>query len=162
VVTGSYLEIISLDYAVWEEGVTNYVYPFIFTADSDWDVDVCTEVPEGYDIVGAYDADGVLVATTECVQTLVANESKAVAFEVVDLQSPPPHVKAKFKIKHKGKVHKFGLDTPGHRKGKDHPGKGKGRDNNPNAALLPEVDVVGLALVAAVGAAGRVSRRNRF
>ena len=127
VLTGSYLEIISPDYAMWEEGVTDYVYPYIFTGDSDWEVDVCAEVPEGYEIVGVYDADGNLVSTTDCVQTVVANDTKVVAFDVNDLQSPPPHVKAKFKIKHKGKHHKFDLDTPGHREGRDKPGKGKGR-----------------------------------
>jgi hypothetical protein len=127
VLNGSYLGIISPEYAMWEEGVTDYVYPFIFTGDSDWEVDVCAEVPEGYAIVGVYDADGNLVSTTDCVQTIVANDTKVVAFEVNDLQSPPPHVKAKFKIKHKGKHHKFDLETPGHRKGKDKPGKGKGR-----------------------------------
>ena len=118
VVIGSYLEIISLDYSIWEEGVTTYVYPFIFKGDSDWTVDVCTEVPEAYSIVGVYDENSNLVSTTECVQTIVA-ETKVIAFEVVDLQSPPPHMKAKFKIKHKGKRHNFDLDTPGHRKGKD-------------------------------------------
>jgi hypothetical protein len=58
-------------------------------------------------------------------QAIVANEPKVVAFEVVDLQSPPPHLKAKFKILHKGKVRKFNMDTPGHRRGKDRPGRGK-------------------------------------
>jgi hypothetical protein len=122
VLTGSYLEIVSPDYAVWEEGISSYIYPYIFGADSDWEVDLCGEVPGGYQIVGVYDAGDNLVADTNCVQ-IMANEDKVVAFDVVDLQSPPPHLKAKFKIKHKGKLRQLDLDTPGHRKGKDKPGK---------------------------------------
>jgi hypothetical protein len=161
VLTGSYLEIISPDYAMWEEGVTDYVYPYIFIGDSDWQVDVCAEVPEGYAIVGVYDANGDLVSTTDCVQTVVANDMKVVAFEVNDLQSPPPHVKAKFKIKHKGKHHKLDLETPGHRKGKDKPGKGQGKGNSPGAHLFPASGVVAAILVTGVGAVGQTRRRHR-
>jgi hypothetical protein len=121
VLSGSYLEIISPDYATWEEAVDSYVYPYIFTSDSDWDVDVCAEVPQGYNIQGVYDAEGELITTAECVQTLVANETKVVAFEVVDLESPPPQVTADFTIRHKGQVHAFELVTPGHRQGRDEP-----------------------------------------
>ncbi|MBP7937353.1 MAG: thrombospondin type 3 repeat-containing protein [Phycisphaerae bacterium] len=121
VVLGSYLEIIQPEYAVWDEGVNSYVYPFIFTSDSTWDIDVCAEVPAGYTIVGVYNENGQLVSSTDCVQTVVANQTRVVAFEVLDLQSPPPHLKASFKIKHNGKLHKLGLQTPGHRKGKDNP-----------------------------------------
>ena len=51
---------------------------------------------------------------------------------MVDLESPKPHLIAKFRIKHKGKVPKVDLGTPGHRKakdkpGKDRPGRAKGR-----------------------------------
>jgi len=155
VLTGSYLEIISPDYATWEDGVLEYVYPFIFTSDSDWDVDVCTEVPNGYDIVGVYDVDGNLVTTDDCVQSVVANETKVFAFEVADLESPKPHFKAKFKIKHHGKKHDFDLDTPGHRKGKDKPGK----DKEPKGqASLPALSLVGVMTVTGVG----LSRRRRI
>ena len=64
-------------------------------------------------------SDGNFVSSANCVNTGVANETVVVAFEVEDVGSPPPHVKTKFKIKHKGKQHKFDLDSPGHRKGKD-------------------------------------------
>jgi hypothetical protein len=161
VLAGSYLEIISPDYAVWEEGVTDYVYPFIFTSDSDWDVDLCAEVPQGYDIVGVYDADGNLISTDECVQTLIANETMVVAYEVVDLQSPKPHMKTKLKIKHKGRVHKFDLETPGHRKGKDKPDKGQGGGNNHPADVLPAAGVMGPVLLAGVWAAGQTRHRRR-
>ena len=127
VITGSYLEILQPDCAVWDEGVSSYIYPFIFTADSTWEVDVCTQVPQGYTIVGVYDSNGTLLSQTNCAQTLVADESKVIAFDVVDLESPPPHVKTRFKIKHKGKLHQFDLDVPGRRNGKDKkPGQGRG------------------------------------
>ena len=85
VVTGSYLEIIYPEYAVWEEGVTSYIYPFIFSSDSTWDVDVCSEVPAGYKVVGVYDESGNLVADTRCARTIVAGVMNVLAFEVVDL-----------------------------------------------------------------------------
>jgi hypothetical protein len=163
VVKGSYLEIIYPEYAVWEEGVTSYVYPFIFTSDSDWTVDVSVEVPPGYEIAGVYDAEGNLIATSNTVHTGVADEKKVIAFEVADLQSPPPHAKAKFKVRGpKGKVHQFDLDVPGHRKGKDDkPGKGRG-GSQANAGLLPGAGVVGLAVLAGVGTVGWLRRkRNR-
>ena len=80
---------------------------------------MCTQVPQGNTIVGVYDDTGTLVSDTNCAQTIVADETKVIAFDVVDLESPPPHVRTKFKIKHKGKLHQFDLDVPGHRKGKD-------------------------------------------
>ena len=53
--------------------VCSYVYPFILTsdADSDWALDVCAAVPQGYQIVGAYDVNGILVTTNQCLQTIV-------------------------------------------------------------------------------------------
>ena len=120
VVVGSYLEIIFPEFAIWEEGVTSYLYPFILTSDTEWIVDVCAEVPAGYGIIGVYDEFGTLVETAECIQTVVANTKLVVAFEVVDLASPPPVVTAKFKLRGpKGQLHNFNLRTRGHRKGKD-------------------------------------------
>ncbi|HTH74594.1 MAG TPA: S8 family serine peptidase [Trinickia sp.] len=119
VYTGSYLEIIYPTYTVWDEGQTKYLYPFIMSSDSEWTLDVCAAVPQGYQIVGVYDADGSLVASADCIQAGVAGETKIVAFEVLDLQSPPPRLTAKLKIKHKGKTVNDQLDIPGKRKGKD-------------------------------------------
>jgi len=119
VYTGSYLEIVYPTFTLWDEGQTKYVYPFVMKSDSDWSLDVCAAVPQGYQIVGVYDIDGALMASAACVQAMVAGETKVVAFEVVDLQSPPPHLKAKLKIKHKGKTYNDELDIPGKRKGKD-------------------------------------------
>jgi hypothetical protein len=61
-----------------------------------------------------------------------------VAYGVADLQSPKPHMKTKFKIRHKDKVHKFDLETPGHRKGKDKPVKGPGQRQQPHRRLSPD------------------------
>jgi hypothetical protein len=116
---GSYLEILYPGYTVWEEGVTDYVYPFILTGDTDWNVDVCTAVPQGYQIVGVYDIDGNMITTNNCVQAGVAGETKVIAFEVLDLQSPPPHLSAKLKIRHKGKDRLDQFEIDGYRKGKD-------------------------------------------
>jgi hypothetical protein len=119
VYTGSYLEIIYPTFTMWDEGQTKYLYPFIMSSDSEWSLDVCAAVPQGYQIVGVFDADGSLVASADCVQAGVAGETKIVAFEVVDLQSPPPHLTTKLKIKHKGKTVNDQLDIPGKRKGRD-------------------------------------------
>ncbi len=51
-VTGSYLEVVYAEYAIWEEDVTSYIYPYIFISDSTWTVDLCAEVLAGYEIVG--------------------------------------------------------------------------------------------------------------
>lgn len=96
VMTGSILEMIAPDSAVWTG--SNSVYPFIFTSDSDWTVDVCAQVPAGYQIVGVYDESGALIATTNCVQTFVANQTKIVAFEVVETGSPEPSLDAEVTV----------------------------------------------------------------
>ena len=80
---------------------------------------MCAAVPVGYQIVGVYDADGNLTASTQCAQAGVAGDTTIVAFSVVDLQSPPPHLTAKLTIHHKGKTVNHQVDVPGHRKGKD-------------------------------------------
>jgi len=75
----------------------------------------------------AADAEGDLIATTECVQTIVADETKVAAFYVVDLPSPEPHLTATFEVNHEGKVSNFELETQRHRKAKAKAkGKGKG------------------------------------
>ena len=99
--------------------MTDYLYPFILTGDTDWTVDVCAAVPQGYQIVGVYDIDGHLIAASNCVQTGVAGETKIIVFAVVDLQSPLPHLSAKLKITHKGKTRNDQFEISGHRKGKD-------------------------------------------
>jgi hypothetical protein len=90
--TGSILEVILPDSAIWEGA--QFIYPFIFTSDSEWTVDVCANVPAGYRVVGAYNDNGELVPSTTCVQSVVANQTKVIAFEVVDLESPEPSLEA--------------------------------------------------------------------
>jgi hypothetical protein len=97
-VTGSLLEVITPESAIWEG--TQSVYPFIFISDSDWTVDVCANVPEGYDIVGVYDENGELIPSADCIQTFVTNESKTVAFEVQEIGSPEPRLDATLDIEH--------------------------------------------------------------
>ena len=92
VVTGSMLEIIAPESAIWEG--TSSVYPFVFISDSAWTADVCAAVPSGYKIVGAYDASGNLIQGMECLQTFVNGETKVVAFEVLEMGSPEPSLSA--------------------------------------------------------------------
>ena len=113
VVTGSYLEIVHPEDTVWESSTSGYVYPFIFTSDSTWSVDVCAQVPVGYAIVGVYDAAGNLVSTTDCVQTLVAGETKVAAFDVVEVGSPKPTLDAILTVRHEGKVTEVEIEVPG-------------------------------------------------
>jgi hypothetical protein len=114
VVTGSYLEIVYPDFAVWEDVAAGYVYPFIFTSDSDWTVDVCAQVPEGYDIVGVYDENGDLVSDSQCRQAFVSGETKVVAFEVMETGSPEPGLSASLTLggPH-GNVQALKVEVPG-------------------------------------------------
>ena len=82
-------------------------------------MDVCASVSVGDQSVGVYDAAGNLTASSQCFQAGVAGDTTIVAFSVVDLQSPPPHLTAKLTIQHKGKTVNSQVDVPGHRKGKD-------------------------------------------
>jgi hypothetical protein len=116
VVTGSYLEVIYPDYAIWEYQAAGYVYPFIFTSDSDWAVDICAQVPGGYEIVGVYDENGNMVSDSQCQQTFVSGETKVVAFDVVETGSPEPALSATltFGGPH-GNVEALEVEVSGHR-----------------------------------------------
>ena len=112
VVTGSILEIIYPDIALWEPGVNNYVYPYIFTSDSDWVADLCMYLPEGYEVAGIYDEASNLVTTDSCTQTFVSGETKIAAFEVIDVGSPKKfNVDVLLDTEHKGKTNKLTLST---------------------------------------------------
>jgi hypothetical protein len=97
VVTGSILEMIVPESAIWDG--TQTIYPFIFTSDSSWTVDVCAQVPAGYRVVGVYDEKANLIPTSGCVQTLVANQEKVVAFEVIETGSPEPSLAATLTVR---------------------------------------------------------------
>jgi len=113
VVTGSILEVVYPDVAMWDTTVNDYIYPYIFTSDSEWTVNICMYLPEGYEIVGVYDEFGNLINTTNCVQTFVTGETKVVAFEVLDVGSPKRFsVDVELDAKAKGKpVKKIKLST---------------------------------------------------
>lgn len=112
VVTGSMLEIISPDAAVWSG--LDEVYPFIFMSDSEWTVDVCLQMPTGYSIVGTLDENGNLVSGSTCAQAFVTGQTKIVAFQVQQGGSPEPDAKATLKVKNKkGNAKVVTLDIPG-------------------------------------------------
>ena len=100
-VKGSELWIYEPDYVVWN-GTEEY-YPFVFeTPDQTWTVNVCLAAPAGYQPV-----DGVT-----CVQTLIAGESKAILFKLVEVGSVPGKTKVNMdlttpkgkKLKHSSEV----------------------------------------------------------
>lgn len=102
-ITGSLLEITYPEQVEWDG--TDFLYPFIFTSDSDWDVDVCASVPQGYRIRG-----------NPCEQLFVANETKVIFFDVEDIGSPEPRLQVRLKVRHQGKIKDLDLDIPGVRK----------------------------------------------
>jgi len=107
VIKGSELQVFQPDDVVWTNGTQ--IYPFLFISDSDWTIDVCLEVPAGYQIV----SPGV------CGQTLVANQAKVFEFTVKDIGSPKEFkAHAKFTFTHNSKKQKFESDVPSHNKGK--------------------------------------------
>ena len=152
VVSGSYLEVISPDFAVWEDVAAGYVYTFIFISDSDWDVDLCTRVPRGYSIVGTYDENGDLMSDSRCTQTFVSGETKVIAYEVVDVGSPEPRLYARLTVTHRGRVTPLTLDVPGIRIAEEHAPRG------PLAFGVAGVTLVPLAM--GLGYLG-VTRRKR-
>ncbi|MFC1600449.1 hypothetical protein ACFL3T_05490, partial [Patescibacteria group bacterium] len=116
VLHGSQLDVIYPIDAQWDEGSLSYVYPFIFTSDDNWEVDLCARVPQGYEVAGTYDENGNLVTSESCYQTFVAGETKVVAFDVVQTGSPPEwamNVKLKAKGPN-GKAQNLNLDVPSH------------------------------------------------
>ena len=80
------------------------VYPFIFTSDADWTVDVCMQIPAGYRIEGVLDENGNVVTTANCAQTFVSGEAKVVIFSVVEVGSPEPNFGFTLTTKHNGKT----------------------------------------------------------
>ncbi|MBI2551132.1 thrombospondin type 3 repeat-containing protein [Candidatus Uhrbacteria bacterium] len=85
---GSYLNITFADVLLWDNTESQNFYPFIFSSDSNWSVNVCAQVPEGYKLLGVINEAGEMVATDSCVQEVVANEEKVALFQVADIGSP--------------------------------------------------------------------------
>ena len=72
VIQGSELYVYRPDFVEWTNG--DQIYPFTFISDSDWDLNVCLQVPAGYTIV----------APGTCDQTLISNEARIVEFTVAE------------------------------------------------------------------------------
>lgn len=100
VLWGSELTIDHPDYTVWSG--TEELYPFTFTTNDTWDINVCLDAPAGYTIAGVMDIDGNMIEDSNCLQTLVAGESKAVLFKAIETSSPEPDFTATFKATHNG------------------------------------------------------------
>ena len=115
IVTGSYLEVVHPDFAIWEDVAAGYVYPFIFSSDSDWNVDICAYVPAGYAIVGVYDENGDLLTDSSCTQTFVSGETKVAAFDVIEVGSPEPVLGVLLTVEHEGKVTEVDVEIRGER-----------------------------------------------
>ncbi|MEM4590213.1 MAG: hypothetical protein QXK21_03040, partial [Candidatus Micrarchaeia archaeon] len=103
VVLGSELDVIIPDYTIWDG--KEYVYPFIFSSEDEWTVDVCMYVPDGYQIAEGYN----------CTQTFIANESKVVAFTIKEVSSPEPDMNVQLTARHKGVVKTISVQIPGQR-----------------------------------------------
>ncbi|MFC1734411.1 hypothetical protein ACFL6I_29255, partial [candidate division KSB1 bacterium] len=90
--SGSELWVFEPAYVVWD-GTEEY-YPFVFISDSEWEIDVCVEAPEGY----------VPVDAVNCLQTVVADEAKSILFKLVeqvgdDAGKVPGNVKVNMNLK---------------------------------------------------------------
>ncbi len=120
-ITGSILEVIYPQYVIWENETT--LYPFLFTSDTDWNVNVCVYVPQGYKIVEG-----------DCTQVFMANETKDLLFTVVETSSPEPNFKANIKVTHKGKIKNVDLEIEGKRSAKYLEAKEKGKRNSEKLA----------------------------
>ncbi|MBW2995507.1 hypothetical protein KY312_04075, partial [Candidatus Woesearchaeota archaeon] len=70
--TGSELEVLEPEFIDWTGSSAEW-YPFVFTSNETWDVNVSLYVPEGLEIEGV-----------NPIVTLIANESKILLFRVVE------------------------------------------------------------------------------
>ncbi|MCP4604321.1 MAG: HYR domain-containing protein [Proteobacteria bacterium] len=100
IVIGSEITIDAVDYTIWTD--TEELYPFVFESEEDWTIDVCMQVPEGYDVAGILDEDGNVVETDDCIQTLVTDEQRVFLFRVIDLQSPEPNLSLAMDVQRHG------------------------------------------------------------
>jgi len=115
IITGSQLDIYHPEYTIWEGD--QELYPFVYTSEENWDVDVCMYVPQGYNLMGILDDNEEVVSTTDCVNAFVAGESKVFLFEVEDVGSPEPELSFTLRAKHKkGKIKKLKKKIDGVRK----------------------------------------------
>jgi hypothetical protein len=102
-ITGSLLTVTTPDYMLWES--TQEVYPFLFASDSNWTVDACLYVPQGYKVAEGYN----------CTQVFVENETKEVMFTVIETGSPEPDATFTLAAMHEGVTKNISVDIPGQR-----------------------------------------------
>jgi hypothetical protein len=95
---GSVLEVVYPEYIIWSDSLE--LFPFILTSADTWTADVCLAVPEGYKIAAVVDEEGNALPTSDCAQSFVAGESKAILFTVADIGSPEPNFNFTLKTKH--------------------------------------------------------------
>jgi parallel beta-helix repeat protein len=110
-ITGSELNITRPDYTIWEG--SEELYPFIFVSDSNWTIDICAQMPEGYQISGIMDADGNMVSTTNCTQVFVAGETEVLLFDMAKTGSPDPNMNFSIAVTHEGKTQQESVYVPG-------------------------------------------------
>ncbi|MBI4991592.1 MAG: thrombospondin type 3 repeat-containing protein [Candidatus Harrisonbacteria bacterium] len=114
VVSGSELDVLYPEYTIWNDSVE--LYPFVMSSNENWTVDVCLQVPPGYQIAGLLDENGSLVSTSNCTQSLIAGQSAVVLFSVKEIGSPEPNFGLSLTTNHKGKKLKQDLNIDGIRK----------------------------------------------
>jgi hypothetical protein len=113
VVLGSELDVITPDYTIWNG--TQELYPFIFSSEDEWTVDVCMYAPTGYNISGVMDVDGNIISTSNCTQAFLANETKTILFSVAETGSPEPDMNVQIAATHKGVTKTISIAIPGQR-----------------------------------------------
>ncbi len=114
VVIGSELDVIYPEYTIWDNAVEEY--PVIMKSAETWDVNVCMQVPEGYQVTAVSDQDGNTLPASDCVQSFIAGETKVIFFTVTDYQSPEPNFSMSLNTKHNGKTKNQSLSILGIRK----------------------------------------------
>lgn len=102
IVTGSRLEIIHPEYTVWQG--KEELYPFIFSSEQSWSINICLSVPIGYQLVGVLDINEQILSTTECLQTGVSNETKIFVYRLLEVASPEPNLSFHFTASHNDEV----------------------------------------------------------
>ena len=111
VITGSALNITYPEYTLWNGD--EELYPFAYESAENWDVDVCMNVPAGYQLAGILDENEQVVSTSECLHALVAGTPRVFLFKLIDIASPEPSFNFTLTAKHNNKVTKKTMKVDG-------------------------------------------------
>jgi len=111
VILGSQLNVYHPEYTVWAG--TEELYPFIFQSQDSWQVNVCLNVPQGYQIAGIEDDEGNLINAATCEQSFVTNESRIFLFRFVETGSPEPDFSFTLEATHNEKTQTIEVPIPG-------------------------------------------------